>query len=128
MAEWIIMLIISGALGIAGIICFICARKYIGVPMTSNLLFLQAIEGFSFKRVGNEYHCIEHDSFVIKSDLHNWYWNSQGLCGRNAIDYYLIGGSPCTYWSIAQQNNRETTASGIGWKLFMQYVRALHEV
>lgn len=40
---------------------------------------------------------------------------------------FLIGGSPCTYWSIAQKNNRETTASGIGWELFSQYIRALHE-
>ena len=54
---------------------------------TDMILFLQAIEGFSFKRVGTEYHCIEHDSFVIKYDLHTWYWNSQGLRGRNAIDY-----------------------------------------
>ena len=41
---------------------------------------------------------------------------------------FLIGGSPCTYWSVAQKNNRETEASGIGWELFSQYVRALHEV
>jgi DNA (cytosine-5)-methyltransferase 3A len=40
---------------------------------------------------------------------------------------FLIGGSPCTHWSIAQKNNRETEASGIGWALFCQYVRALHE-
>lgn len=40
---------------------------------------------------------------------------------------YLIGGSPCTYWSIAQKNNREVEASGMGWELFSQYVRALHE-
>ena len=39
----------------------------------------------------------------------------------------MIGGSPCTYWSIAQKNNRETEASGMGWELFSQYVRALHE-
>lgn len=39
----------------------------------------------------------------------------------------LIGGSPCTYWSIAQKNNRETTASGIGWELFSQYVRAVKD-
>lgn len=38
----------------------------------------------------------------------------------------LIGGSPCTYWSIAR-NNRETTPDGIGGKLFMNYVRALKE-
>ena len=29
----------------------------------------------------------------------------------------LIGGSPCTRWSIAQTKNRETEASGIGWEL-----------
>lgn len=39
----------------------------------------------------------------------------------------LCGGSPCTYWSIAQKNNRETEASGMGWELFCQYVRALKE-
>ena len=33
----------------------------------------------------------------------------------------LIGGSPCTYWSIAQTKNRETEASGIGWELFLNY-------
>lgn len=40
----------------------------------------------------------------------------------------LIGGSPCTYWSIAKAGDgRETTSSGFGWELFMQYVRALRE-
>lgn len=42
----------------------------------------------------------------------------------------LIGGSPCTYWSIAGARNngaRETKASGLGWDLFSQYVRALRE-
>ena len=38
----------------------------------------------------------------------------------------LIGGSPCTFWSIANKN-RETTSSGTGFELFMQYVRALEE-
>lgn len=36
----------------------------------------------------------------------------------------LIGGSPCTYWSIAQKNNRETTAEGLGWELFKNYLIA----
>ena len=43
----------------------------------------------------------------------------------------LIGGSPCTYWSIAgagSNGNREKVSSGLGWELFSQYVRALHEV
>lgn len=40
----------------------------------------------------------------------------------------VIGGSPCTYWSIAQKpGKRETENSGIGWELFNQYVRALRE-
>ncbi|MBR6837197.1 MAG: DNA cytosine methyltransferase, partial [Oscillospiraceae bacterium] len=38
----------------------------------------------------------------------------------------LLGGSPCTYWSIARKE-RETTSDGMGFKLFMEYVRALHE-
>ena len=36
----------------------------------------------------------------------------------------LIGGSPCTFWSIAQKNNRETTAEGMGWELFKNYLIA----
>lgn len=36
----------------------------------------------------------------------------------------LIGGSPCTYWSIAQKNNRETQAEGMGWELFKNYLVA----
>ena len=38
----------------------------------------------------------------------------------------LMGGSPCTYWSVARLN-RETTPDGMGGKLFMEYVRALRE-
>ena len=33
----------------------------------------------------------------------------------------LLGGSPCTHWSIAQTKNRETKAEGIGWELFLNY-------
>jgi len=41
----------------------------------------------------------------------------------------LIGGSPCTFWSISQKPDaRETTSSGLGWDLFSQYVRALNDV
>lgn len=36
----------------------------------------------------------------------------------------LLGGSPCTYWSIAQKNNRETEPSGMGWELFENYLIA----
>lgn len=36
----------------------------------------------------------------------------------------LIGGSPCTHWSIAQKNNRETEPDGLGWELFKNYLIA----
>ena len=38
-----------------------------------------------------------------------------------------IGGSPCTYWSIAQTSNRETEPSGMGWELFENYLIALEK-
>lgn len=46
----------------------------------------------------------------------------------------LMGGSPCTYWSIGRMNtgneetaDRETTSEGAGYELFKQYVRAKEE-
>lgn len=36
----------------------------------------------------------------------------------------LIGGSPCTHWSIAQKNNREIKPEGLGWELFKNYLIA----
>lgn len=39
----------------------------------------------------------------------------------------LIGGSPCTHWSIAQSKNRETQPSGIGWELFHNYEIAMQK-
>ena len=36
----------------------------------------------------------------------------------------LLGGSPCTHWSIAQKNNRETEPGGLGWELFKNFLIA----
>lgn len=36
----------------------------------------------------------------------------------------LIGGSPCTHWSIAQKKDRETKPEGLGWELFVNYLIA----
>lgn len=37
----------------------------------------------------------------------------------------LIGGSPCTFWSISQSpDKRETTCEGMGWDLFENYLIA----
>ena len=80
------------------------------------------------------YYAYEIDKYAIKTTEHNFPNIKQ--CGDvfeadftqyEDIDY-LIGGSPCTFWSIAQSpDKRETTASGLGWELFSQYVRALKE-
>ena len=37
----------------------------------------------------------------------------------------LIGGSPCTHWSIAQTKDRETEPKGLGWDLFENFLIAL---
>ena len=36
----------------------------------------------------------------------------------------LLGGSPCTFWSVAKKVGRETKAEGLGWELFKNYVIA----
>ncbi|MBR5808850.1 MAG: DNA (cytosine-5-)-methyltransferase [Clostridia bacterium] len=79
------------------------------------------------------YVAYEIDKYVIKTSTHN-FPNIEHKGDVFAADFSeyegfdcLIGGSPCTYWSIAQKNNRETEASGMGWELFSQYVRALKE-
>lgn len=42
----------------------------------------------------------------------------------------LIGGSPCTFWSNAKchtaKQKKEIDQNGVGWKLFMKFVEALH--
>ena len=37
---------------------------------------------------------------------------------------FLIGGSPCTFWSVASGKNRETKPEGLGWELFLNYLIA----
>lgn len=80
-----------------------------------------------------QYDAYEIDKYAIKTSQHNF---PQILHHGDVFEAdfkvyegvdYLIGGSPCTYWSIAQKNNRETQAEGLGWELFQQYVRALNE-
>lgn len=82
----------------------------------------------------DEYHAYEIDKFAIQAATHNFPFIEEhgDVFQADFTQYeefdYLIGGSPCTYWSIAQSpDKRETTASGIGWELFQQYVRAIRE-
>lgn len=91
----------------------------------------------AFKDLGisiGKYYAYEIDKYAIKNSSYNFpdiqhkgnVFNADFAQYKN-IDW-LIGGSPCTYWSIAQKSStRETEASGIGWELFSQYVRALKQ-
>lgn len=94
----------------------------------------------AFERAGipvEKYVAYEIDEYAIKVSKHNYpmieqkgdVFKAQYIEGESDI---LIGGSPCTYWSIARcphtEHKRETTSSGLGFELFMQYVRALKEV
>ena len=81
----------------------------------------------------DKYIAYEIDKYAIQTAQHNFpFIEERGdVFKADFTEYagfdYLIGGSPCTYWSIAQTKTRETVASGMGWELFSQYVRALHE-
>ena len=81
----------------------------------------------------DEYTAYEIDKYAIQTATHNFPQISEhgdvfqaDFTQYKGVDL-IVGGSPCTYWSIAQKNNRETEASGIGWELFSQYVRAVKE-
>lgn len=79
------------------------------------------------------YVAYEIDPYAVKTSTHNFdFIEHKGDVFNADFTQYkgfdiLVGGSPCTYWSIAQTKNRETVASGMGWELFSQYVRALRE-
>jgi len=82
----------------------------------------------------DEYYAYEIDKYAVQTATHNF--PNIIECGdvfkADFTQYkdvdFIVGGSPCTYWSIAQKNNRETEASGLGWELFSQYVRALNKI
>lgn len=91
----------------------------------------------ALERVGikvDKYVAYEIEENAIKVSKHNYPQIEQKGDVFNAIYTegefdLLIGGSPCTYWSIAKAGRgREVISSGLGWELFMQYVRALKEV
>ena len=81
----------------------------------------------------DRYIAFEIDKYAVKTSSHNFpnIEHKGDVFDADFTEYqgfdFLVGGSPCTYWSIAQKNGRETEASGMGWELFQQYVRALHE-
>ena len=97
-----------------GMACGMIAMQLAGVEVESYDAY--EIDKYAIKTAQHNFPMIKEHGDVFSADLTQY----------EGVDF-LIGGSPCTYWSIAQTKNRETVASGMGWELFSQYVRALHE-
>ena len=97
-----------------GMACGMLAMQTAGITVDRYVAY--EIDKYAVQTSSHNFPMIEHRGDVFKADFTEFL----------GFDF-LIGGSPCTYWSIAQKNNRETEASGLGWELFSQYVRALHE-
>lgn len=97
-----------------GISCGMVALERVGIKVDKYVAY--EIDENAIKVSKHNYPHIEHMGDVFKAEY--------------SLEEYdlLIGGSPCTYWSIAKGNGRETTSSGFGYELFMQYARALKEV
>ena len=98
-----------------GMACGMLAMQSAGINVDRYVAF--EIDKYAVKTSSHNFPMIEHRGDVFKADFTE----------LEGFDF-VIGGSPCTYWSIAQKNNRETEASGMGWELFCQYVRAVKEV
>ena len=96
-----------------GISCGMAALERAGIPVES-------------------YDAFEIDKYAIQVSQKNYpqIVHHGDVFGGSYSDFkgydLLIGGSPCTYWSIAK-TGREVTPDGMGGKLFMEYVRALRE-
>ncbi len=96
-----------------GISCGMAALERAGIPVES-------------------YDAFEIDKYAVKISEKNYpkIIHHGDVFGGSYSDFkgydLLIGGSPCTYWSIAK-TGREVTPDGMGGKLFMEYVRALRE-
>jgi DNA (cytosine-5)-methyltransferase 3A len=97
-----------------GISCGMVALERVGIPVERYVAY--ELEEDVIKVSKHNYPMIEHCGDVFAAEY-----------VEGEFDL-LIGGSPCTHWSVARtRGGRETTSSGVGWELFMQYVRALNE-
>lgn len=97
-----------------GMACGMLALKRMDMPIKSYVAF--EIDKYAIKTSSHNFPEIEHRGDVFEADFKEF----------DGTDI-LMGGSPCTHWSIAQRKGREVEASGIGWELFKQYVRAIEE-
>ena len=97
-----------------GMACGVLALRGAEIEIESYDAF--EIDKYAIQTSSHNFPFIKHHGDVFEADFTKF----------EGVDL-VCGGSPCTYWSIAQKNNRETEASGLGWELFQQYVRAIKE-
>lgn len=97
-----------------GMSCGYLALQKAGIPIDRYVAY--EVEPTAIQTSQRNFPMIEQNGNVFGADFTQYK-------GFDAV----IGGSPCTYWSIAQKNDRETEASGVGWELFCQFVRAINE-
>lgn len=99
-----------------GISCGYMAMLSAGVDVTEYVAY--EIDKYAIAASSHNFPNIEHKGDVFHADFTQ----------HRGADF-VIGGSPCTYWSIAQATDkREREPDGNGWILFMEYVRAIREI
>ena len=97
-----------------GISCGRVALDRVGIPVERYVAY--EIDKHAIQISQNNYPDIEHQGDVTTANFSEY-------AGFDMV----IGGSPCTYWSIARAGNGREVSTGLGFDLFMQYHRALTE-
>jgi DNA (cytosine-5)-methyltransferase 3A len=104
-----------------GISCGMVALERAGIPVER--YFAYEIEPNAIKISKKNYPNIIQCGDVFDTDFCSFAVENIDL---------LIGGSPCTFWSKAKchtaKQARELETDGMGWKLFMKYIEAMHNV
>ena len=97
-----------------GISCGRVALERAGYAVSSYIAF--EIDKYPRSISRYRYPDTEHHGNVLDADF-----------SRYAGYDMVMGGSPCTFWSIAK-SNREVDKNGTGWALFMRFVEAVRQI
>jgi DNA (cytosine-5)-methyltransferase 3A len=97
-----------------GIACGRVALDRAGYSVSSYAAF--EIDKYARAISRYNYPDIEHMGDVLDVDFERYY-------GYDLV----IGGSPCTFWSIAK-HDREVDKNGVGWRLFMRFMDAVRQI
>jgi len=97
-----------------GVSCGRLALDRAGIAVMSYEAF--EIDKYAMAVSRHNYPCIQQRGDVLDADFAQF----QGYD-------IVMGGSPCTFWSIAK-TNREADKGGMGWKLFMRFAEAVRVI